>query len=54
MTIFDITPAGAFVNAIDAASKSNTRHREPARPVEKPRKPVARNLFMRLIAIFIA
>ena len=53
MPNFDITPAGAFMNAIDAASNSSTQNREPVQPVEKPRKPVVRHIVMRLIAIFV-
>ncbi|MGI9350535.1 MAG: hypothetical protein ACR2O3_03130 [Rhizobiaceae bacterium] len=53
MQKFDITSAGAFVNALEAASKSETRHREPVRPVEKPREPIVHNFVKRLIAIFV-
>lgn len=52
MSLFDVTPAGAFVNSIDAASKTR-HHHLPSQPIEKPRKPIVRNFVMRLLAIFM-
>ena len=40
MTFFDITPAGAFVNAMEAAAEAekNARRRETAEPPKPARK----------------
>ena len=52
MSMFDITPAGAFVNAIESSGKNDSHKRYPSQPVEKPRKPKLRAFLTALVGMF--
>ena len=53
MNLFDITPAGTFTNAIEAASRSAVERRKAPQPQQKATKPATRSFVQRVASVFM-